>query len=65
MKIYKRQIRAVAYEVRDSHFKLGTKEYPWYDEDDFPSDMEKIVKADNPFGGWYEYDIEERFAEIN
>lgn len=63
MKTYKKQIRAVAYEV--AIFRVRTKEYPWYDEDDFPSNIEEIIKADNPFGGWYYYDIEERFIEIN
>lgn len=64
MKLYKRQIRAVAVEHGDLHWKLGKEEYPWYDEDDFPSNMEEVVKTDNPFGGWYGYEVEERFVEV-
>ncbi len=62
MKTYKKQMRAVAIEVGDLHFKLGKKEYLWYDEDDFPENMEEIVKNDNPFGGWYEYKVEKRYV---
>lgn len=64
MKLYKKQIRAVAYEVGDLHFQLKKVEYPWYDEDSFPEDMKEIVKRDNPFGGWYSYEVEERFVEV-
>lgn len=62
MKTYKKQMRAVALEVGDLHFKLGKEEYPWYDEDDFPEDMEEIVEGDCPFGGWYKYKVEERYV---
>jgi hypothetical protein len=62
MKTYKKQMRAVALEVGDLHFKLGREEYPWYDEDDFPADMEEFVEKDKPFGGWYEYKVEERYV---
>ena len=64
MKTYKKQMRAVALEVGDLHFKLGREEYPWYDEDGFPADMEKIVEKDKPFGGWYEYKVEERYVPL-
>ena len=55
MKLYKKMKRAIALEIGDLHFKMGEKFYPWYDEDDFPSNMEEIVREDNPFGGWYRY----------
>ena len=54
----------MAVEHGDLHWKLGKEEYPWYDEDDFPSNMEEVVKTDNPFGGWYGYEVEERFVEV-
>lgn len=64
MKLYKKMIRAYAQEVGDLHFRLDTEYYDWYDEDDFPEDMESIVEKDNPFGGWYKYGIQEKYVEV-
>lgn len=64
MKLYKKMIRACADEVGDLHFRLDKEEYPWYDEDDFPPDMEEQVAKDNPFGGWYKYRIQEKYVLV-
>lgn len=64
MKLYRRKVRAVAKQIGDLHFILEDKYYPWYWEEDFPNDMDKIVKEDNPFGGWYQYQIEEEYELI-
>lgn len=58
---YRKLKRAVAVEVGDAHFKLSSENYPWYSEEVFPTNMEKIVKMDNPFGGWYKYEEEEKY----
>lgn len=61
MILYRKEMRAIAQEVGDSHFQMKRKEYPWYTEQDFPTDMEERVKKDNPFGGWYKYEVEEQY----
>ena len=64
MKLYRKKVRAIAKEVGDSRFRLEDKYYPWYWEEDFPIDMEMRVKEDNPFGGWYKYEIEEGYEFV-
>lgn len=65
MKLYKMIKRAVAYELCDLHSRPADPiYYPWYDEDKFPNDMEKIVKKDNPFGGWYTYYEQSKFVLV-
>lgn len=62
-KLYRKMKRAAAVEVGDPHFKMGTKCYPWYYEEDFPENMEELVKTDNPFDGWYKYTVEEEYEK--
>ena len=64
MKVYKKMKRAVAQELGDQRFLLNFKYYDWYEEDDFPHNMRKIVDDDNPFGGWFEYYEEEKFVPV-
>lgn len=40
---------------------MSEKYYNWYYEEDFPDNMETIVKLDNPFCGWYKYQIKEKY----
>lgn len=63
MKLYRKLKRAVAHELGDPHFIMEHKYYPWYYEEDFPKNMEEIVKEDNPFSGWYKYEVEEKYEE--
>lgn len=64
MKLYRKLKRAIANELGDPHFVMETKYYPWYYEEDFPIDMEDLVKKDNPFDGWYKYSIQEKYEEV-
>ncbi len=65
MKLYRRELRAVAIEICGYPFLGGRKEYDWYYDDEFPADMEERVKADKPFGGWYRYTTEEVFERFD
>lgn len=58
MKLCKKMIRAYA----ETRFCI--KYYDWYDEDDFPEDMESIVEKDNPFGGGYKYGVQEKYILV-